>query len=131
MRRAFCLVYLALLPLVMFLTGCEDENVTSLEGTWCATTLILVDNSAHKLETSLPETWTEILSLHPDGTFSYDTTQDGRTESGAGRWSRTEDQLTFSSNGEGHICYGIEGNHLVLTGDIPEGHFTLVWTKIN
>jgi uncharacterized lipoprotein NlpE involved in copper resistance len=130
MRRIYQLSSLLLLA-TFFLTGCEDEDTTSLAGTWQAFKIVLSGVSDSESEHPLPETWVEVLSLNPDGTFSSHSTQKGRTEAETGRWSYTPSNLILTQRGQDQIEYRMEGHTLVLSGNIPEAEFSLYWKKIN
>jgi len=131
MRKVYIFSWMLLLIFVLLNAGCEDEDSTSLEGTWQAFKLVYYDMSGDESEHDLPEDWEEVLSLNPDGTFLSDSTQKGRTYTAKGSWSRTSDDLLFVQRGEGQMVYEIDGNTLVLSGNIPEGSFSLFWKKIN
>ena len=119
------------LPLAaLLLSGCEDTKDTSLEGTWQATKLVCTDAAGARTAGPLPSTWVEMLLLKPDGTFSYTSTQAGKTVTGSGLWGRTATELVLAQPAEQHIQYRIHGDDLILSGDIPEGPYSLHWTKI-
>ena len=129
MRKTFGLFAPLMLSLMLLFTACEDNDSTSLTGSWRAATLALTDSSGKERKASLPAEWNGVLVIHADGTFTFASTKDGHAESGKGQWSQTDDHLTFSYNGDGQMEYTIDGDRLVLSRDIPEGHFQLFWTK--
>ena len=120
-----------LLPLAaLLLSGCEDSQDTSLDGTWQASKLVFTDAAGTRISDPLPATWVEMLLLKPDGTFSYSSTQAGKTVTGAGRWGYTETELVLAGKQDRRTDYRIDGDELVLSGDVPEGPYSLRWTKI-
>lgn len=119
------------LPLAaLLLSGCEDTKDTSLEGTWQATKLVCTDAVGARTAGPLPSTWVEMLLLKPDGTFSYSSTQAGKTVTGTGLWGHTETELVLAGKQERRTDYRIDGDELVLSGNIPEGPYSLYWSKI-
>jgi hypothetical protein len=123
---------LAWLPLaaLMALTGCEDSGNTSLEGTWQASKLGFTDASGAGFTESLPDGWAEVLVLNPDGSFSYSSTQAGKTATGTGRWGLEGSDLVLAQQKEQAREYRIDGDELALSGAIPEGAYSLYWMKI-
>lgn len=112
------------------LSGCDDSNETSLDGTWKATKLSVTDASGQRISEALPDTWSEMLLLKPDGTFTYSSTQNGKVATGAGRWGISGTTLVLSQKHARSVEYRMDGDTLCLSGSVPEGAYTLRWTKI-
>ena len=116
--------------LLATLTGCgSDEDTTRLEGTWQASKLLFTDTAGGELSEPLPATWVEILTLDPDGTFAYSSTQSGKTATGNGFWGLDGTNLVLAQQNEQPLEYRIDGDELILSGYVPEGAYALVWTK--
>lgn len=116
--------------LLAALTGCGgDDGTTSLEGTWQATKLVFTDTAGGELSEPLPATWVEVLALNPDGTFAYSSTQAGKTATGTGLWGLDGTSLVLAQQQEQPLEYRIDGDELVLSGYVPEGAYSLLWTK--
>lgn len=125
------LFLISLAGFVAVLSGCGgDGDTASLEGTWQASKLAFTGVSGDELSEPLPATWVEILTLNPDGTFAYSSTQSGKTVTGTGFWGLDGTSLVLAQQREQPLEYRIDGHELVLSGYIPEGAYSLLWTKI-
>ena len=128
--KQLAMILVFLLLAAGFLCGCDDSDEASLEGTWKATKLLATDASGRKIADALPDTWSEMLLLEPDGTFSYSSTQNGKVATGAGRWGISGTALVLSQAHERSVAYRMDGDLLCISGSVPEGAYTLIWKKI-
>lgn len=126
--------YFSLIPMAVLLaalTGCGgDDGTTSLEGTWQASKLAFTDTTGNELAEPLPAAWVELLTLRSNGTFSYSSTQAGKTVTGTGLWGLEGSNLVLAQQQERPLEYRIDGDELVLSGYIPAGAYSLLWSKI-
>jgi hypothetical protein len=120
---------LLLAALAIFATGCEDDNSTDLAGTWQASKLVFTPAGGARQSHPLPAAWQEQLSLNLDGSFTFSSTQAGKTATGRGRWGQTDTHLVLHQKRERRRPFRLDGKTLIISGNLPEGAYALQWRK--
>jgi uncharacterized lipoprotein NlpE involved in copper resistance len=120
---------LLLAALALLATGCDDDDTTDLAGTWQASKLVFTPAGGARQSHPLPAAWQEQLSLNLDGSFSFSSTQAGRTATGRGRWAQTATELVLHQKRERRLASRLDGKTLIISGNLPEGAYALQWRK--
>lgn len=117
---------LCLLLLSLVFTGCEknDNDQTSVHGTWQAQKIVLQGITSEEpvvrliyfedIDPSTP--WAEEILFEEDYEFTFTSTFNGSILTGQGTWTQTNDIITCFQNGVPQLEYHVEGSTIILSG---------------
>lgn len=117
--------------LLLSFTGCDSDKDADLPGTWVAQEVMVTNSEGEFAEEDLPDTYTEVLQINEDLTYTGSWTQNGGSGSDSGTLTVEDGILVFTSeNGTSEsIPFVISGNQLILFTPVSGGAAEITYRK--